>query len=952
MSRKLPSLLKKELARIIPELSFDLTSPDSTLKAEKVLACSQFVADYCLQQPQEAKRLIESGVLERAFTAEDFLSSLVKQLETVGEEEELMRVLRRFRNQQMVRIAWRDIAGLADLEDTMLDLSLLAEVMLDQTLARLHGWLADRFGEPMSETGEPQRMVIIGMGKLGSHELNFSSDIDLIFAFPEAGNTCGKKKSLDNQEFFVRLGKQLIRVFNTITEDGFVFRMDMRLRPFGESGALALNFDAMEAYYISHARDWERYAMIKANIVAGDREAGAQLMKMLVPFVYRRYLDYGAYQSIREMKQLIDREVLRKGMEDDVKLGAGGIREIEFIGQTFQLLRGGRDPALQERQILKVLSLLANRGVLSSETARELCEAYRFLRNTEHRIQEIADQQTQRLPRNDLDRARVAFGMGHTKWTDFLRELNEHRSCVAGHFAELLRTEDDQEVNGISELEAFWQHDLKPESAREALEEAGFADPEAVLGLISQWKHTPVTENISKEGRERLDRLMPLLLELIAKLPADDQNNTLDRLLRLVESIARRSVYLALLREHPAALEDLIKLCAASPWIAEYITNQPILLDELIDPETLYSPPDRATLEKELHDTLLHLSANDLERQMDALRHFRHSQVLRVAAADITGRLPLAEVSNHLTAIAEVVIGAASELAWNEMVERYGEPCFIEDGEQKRASFAIIGYGKLGGYELGYGSDLDVVFLHDSRGDDQWTNGKKQVDNSVFFNRLGQRLIHILTTMTPAGRTYEIDTRLRPSGLSGFLVTSLEAYEDYQLNSAWTWEHQALVRARPVTGEEQIRSVFLKIRSRILSQPRNEAVLKKEIREMREKMRQTLGQNIKGMFDLKQGLGGMADIEFIVQYNVLRWASEYHELLVFTDNLRLLEIMARLKLLKKKEAECLIDAYFRYRTDGHRLALQGQPAIVPEMKYKKIRQHVTIIWNNIFQEGR
>ena len=950
MAKKIPPVLLKEVEKITQEIDPLILSFLSSHEAQKVLACSQFVANYCLRNPEEFKALCDSGDLESKASREIYASRLAIVLEKVGDESELQKVLRKFRNREMVRIAWRDIAGLAGLEETMKDLSLLAEEMLDQTLNKLHSWLVERFGEPENEAGEPQQMVIIAMGKLGAHELNFSSDIDLIFAFPEAGQTNGKKKLLDNQEFFIRLGKQLIKALNETTEDGFVFRVDMRLRPFGESGALVLNFAAMEEYYVFHARDWERYAMIKANIAAGDKVAGAELMKMLVPFVFRRYLDYGAYQAIREMKEMIDREVLRKGMESDVKLGAGGIREIEFIGQTFQLLRGGREPALQTRRILDVLTTLQEMEILTQQAGNELREAYFFLRNTEHRIQEIADQQTQALPASELDQARVAYGMGFQQWDDFLSSLDQHRQSVADHFAQLLKTDEDVEVETSSIFNSLWLDTLETEIALQELEKAGFTDPAQILELLRQLRENYSLQNLSKEGRERLDRLMPLVLEEVAALENDDQVATLARALKLIESVARRSVYLSLLKEHPKALSRLIQLCAASPWIADYITSQPILLDELIDRDVLYSPPGQHELARLLNDQLIHLHLDDLERQMDALRHFRHSQVLRVAAADITGHLPLAEVSNHLSAIAEVVLIAAAEIAWREMVQRYGEPCCEDDGKVRTANFAIIAYGKLGGFELGYGSDLDVVFLHDSRGEEQVTSGKKPVDNSVFFNRLGQRLIHILTTMTSAGRTYEIDTRLRPSGLSGFLVTSIDAFSDYQREKAWTWEHQALIRARPVSGDPVIQSDFNKIRNQILSRKRNEKELKKDVREMREKMRESLVKKTRGMFDLKQGLGGMADIEFIVQYTVLRWAGDHEELLMFTDNLRLFEVLANLKILKKTEATLLEEAYFSYRADGHRLALLDKPAIVPETEYIDFRNGVTKIWKRLLDD--
>lgn len=943
--------LHMQLAQIDQsKLSADQLASDD---AKHVLACSQFVMNYAQRHPTEMVDLIKSGDLNQSIKRNDYVDQFEEtwQQIDVENEAEIMHALRQFRNREMVRIAWRDIAGSADMVETTRDLSWLAEVMLDTTLARLHEKLVRRFGEPVNAAGIPQQMVIIAMGKLGAHELNFSSDIDLIFAFPDGGQTNGEKKVLDNQEFFIRLGKQLIKVFNEVTADGFVFRVDMRLRPFGQSGALVLSFDAMEEYYVSHAREWERYAMIKANIAAGDKQAGLELMEMLTPFVFRRYLDFGAYQAIREMKAMIDREVLQKGMTTDVKVGRGGIREVEFIGQTFQLLRGGNDPSLQARRILEILAELANLSIITKEESDELIEAYIFLRNTEHRIQEIADQQTQALPTNVLDQARIAVGMGFENWDDFLGELAKQRGRVSESFANILRTENEEEADQDNDdLISVWQQESDDAIAITQLQTAGYAAAQEALTLIRQLQDNRQLQKLNAEPQRRLDRLMPMVLENVAALEADQQITTLDRVFKLIQAITRRSVYLALLREHPAALETLIKLCAASPWIASHITRQPILLDELIDRNALFAPPDEAELRAELDDQLTNVDEDDLERQMDSLRQFRHSQVLRVAAADITGHLPLAEVSNHLSAIAEVVLRGATDMAWSDMVSRYGEPGYVIDGERHPAHFAVIAYGKLGGFELGYGSDLDVVFIHDSRGEKTETTGEKPLDNNVFFNRLGQRVIHILTALTPAGRTYEIDTRLRPSGNSGFLVTSLQAFEDYQFKQAWTWEHQALTRARAVAGNEALQTQFTELRAKVLSQVRSDESLKKEVHDMREKMRSALVKPRVGEFDLKQGIGGMADIEFIVQYSVLRWAPEYPDLLTYTDNLRQLEILTRLGLIETEQSTLLRDAYFTYRADGHRLALQDQSALVSDDKYQEYRTGVKAIWTQLLEK--
>jgi glutamate-ammonia-ligase adenylyltransferase len=944
----LPDVLQDEVAacwsRIRETSGVDFPEAEQYRRIEHVWAVSPFVAEYCAKDPARFVELQESGDLGRSYGEEEYAQRLSVALEVVGDEAGLMRFLRQFRNREMVRIAWRDIAGQAGLEETLSDLSRFADAALDAALNWLHRQLSATFGIPQDERGQPQSLVVIAMGKLGAHELNFSSDIDLIFVYPKAGETAGGTKTLSNHEFFDRLGQKLIKALSEVTADGYVFRVDMRLRPFGESGPLVLSFDAMEQYYTTHARDWERYAMIKARCCAGDRAAGEQLLKLLRPFVYRRYLDFGAFQALREMKRLINDEVRRKGIESNVKLGRGGIREIEFIGQTFQLIRGGRVPALQTRRILDVLECLGKLGYLPREAVDDLTTAYVFLRNTEHRLQQIRDQQTQSLPKDDLDRLRVALGMGFENWEAFSKALETHRGRVQHHFDQLLDRAEGEPATAEKPLHAdLWQGNSDPAT----LENEGFDDPSTASAVIANLKGLAGARGLSRTEQARLDRLMPMLLTSVTRTA--NPTATLERIARLIETIVRRSVYLALLTEHPDALAQLVKLCSASPWLAGYVTRQPILLDELLDPRTLYAPPGPDELDAQLEGQLAQVDPQDLERQMETLRHFKHAQVLRVAASDIAGVLPVAKVSDHLTAIAETVLRAALRLAWGHFTTRHGIPECLDEGVKRPAGFAIIAYGKLGGLELGYGSDLDLVFLHDSRGTEQVTNGPKPLDNPTFFARLGQRIIHLINTVTPAGKAYDIDTRLRPSGASGLLVSNLDAYREYQESHAWTWEHQALIRARPVAGDPRTAAGFNAIRRETLGQPRGEAKLKHDIREMREKMREALCKKEPGMFDLKQGAGGITDIEFMVQYAVLRWAAGYPELLEATSNRLLLEFLAASHLLEDDACQAFRDAYFAYRAKTHALALQEESALVSETEFEGHRAKVADAWNRLIE---
>ena len=906
----------------------------------QVWVCSEFVARNSIREPQLLNELVASGDLCRPYSPQGYVERLSGVLADVADEAALMLRLRNFRRREMVRIAWRDLAGWADLDETMRELSWLADACIGHSLELLHRWLCAELGTPHSTAGEPQSLIVLGMGKLGAHELNFSSDIDLIFTYPEAGETVGGSRPLSNERYFIRLGQALIRVLNEPTAAGFVFRVDMRLRPFGDSSPLVSSFDELENYYQIHGREWERYAMIKARVVAGDAEAGARLMTLLRPFVYRRYLDYGAFSSLRGMKRLIESEVRRKGMENNIKLGAGGIREIEFIGQAFQLIRGGREPALQERRILTVLQLLQQGNLLPEYVVQQLTDAYLFLRRTEHRLQEYADQQTHKLPEDETGRMRLAFSMGFDGWELFKAELDAHRSNVQEHFEQVFAAPQTRHAESDElDLSGVWQQELEPERSLQALSAAGYEQPEAVLHQLDALYNGRRYQTLSDNGKQLMDRLIPLLLGVAGQMEQPDA--ALGRVLQLLEQILQRSAYLSLLVENPMALSQLVKLCAASPWITRQLTRYPVLLDELLDPRVLYTPPGRDELEAEIRQRLLPVAQDDLERQMELLRHFRHSNVLRVAAADVADAIPLMVVSDHLTDIAEVVLEHTLDLAWNHLVERHGAPSCSGDGK----GFAIIAYGKLGGIELSYGSDLDLVFIHDEKAGD--TGGPRPVAGAVFYARLAQRIIHILATRTAAGMLYEVDTRLRPSGASGLLVSSFEAFARYQQEKAWTWEHQALVRARIVAGSESLGQRFCRLRRQVLSRPRDETVLRKEVAEMRSKMVETHSGGDRTLFHLKQDPGGITDIEFMVQYAVLAWAQQYPELLDYTDNIRILERLSGAGLLTWQEAGLLGDAYRAYRARLHRLVLQEAAPAVDSAEFTAYRQGVNRLWKKL-----
>ena len=907
----------------------------------RILACSPFVAELSRRKPALLLELMDGGDLQRSLEEGEFRNALQRSLEEEGAE--LESTLRCFRQRHMLRIVWRDFCRLADTLETVRDTSLLAEACIAEALDYHHGALEQRFGVPRGrDSGEPQQLIVLAMGKLGARELNVSSDIDLIFAYPESGNTDGENKQLSNEEFFTRVGRGVISALDQITAEGFVFRVDMRLRPYGESGALVHNFAALEEYYQDQGRDWERYALIKARPVTGDPDSARELMGSLRPFVYRRYVDFGVIESLRGMKQMITSEVRRRGLQADVKLGHGGIREVEFIAQCFQLIRGGRDLGLQQRELLRVLEECAVLSCLPREAVEELRAAYLFLRDSEHAIQGYQDKQTQALPTEPTPRLAMATVMGFDSWEQYQRRLDEHRTRVAGHFNGLIADPEEEAEPGDGEDLPLWGEGLCAES----LLELGYRDVEASLGQLLDLQQSSRVATLQAEGSARLEQFMPQLLRACAEVENPDM--ALERVLPLVVAVVRRSAYLVLLMENPPALRELVVLCGASPWIADQMARHPVLLDEFLDRASLYSAPDKALLQDELRQQVARLALDDLEAQMDALRYFKASHVLRVAASELAGRLPLMKVSDKLTWIAEVILEHVLEVAWADLTRKYGEPQRDSDGY----GFAVFGYGKLGGIELGHGSDLDLVFISDAARQGV-TDGRRNIDNTVFYTRLGQRMIHILETRTALGQLYEVDMRLRPSGESGMLVTTFQGFRSYQEESAWTWEHQALVRARFVAGDPGVAEKVVAVREEILCQERDQGQLAREVQKMRRRMREHLlpGEetDVKG-FNLKQGRGGIVDIEFMVQYAVLAWSHRVPALAYWSDNVRILETLDREGLFQQAECEQLTEAYLAYRSAAHQLSLQQQPGVVPADRFQAFRQAVEAKWEQLFSD--
>ena len=917
------------------KINFNPT-PDVISSMVKVWCSSQFIAESCLRRPELLLDLVESGDLAAVYSDHVYTQKLAKT--QADSEDQLMVALRHFRRREMIRIAWRDLAGWAELTETLADLSHLADACIQYALDFLYQQACEKRGTPLLSNGKPQQIVVLGMGKLGAYELNYSSDIDLIFAYAEDG-VLPDRKSTTYGEFFTKLCQSLVKVLDEMTVDGFVFRTDIRLRPYGDSGAVIMTFDGMESYYLTQAREWERYAMIKARQVAGDFDSGAQLMAMLKSFVYRRYLDYGAFEELRSLKLQITQELKRKDRLENIKLGPGGIREIEFIGQAFQLIRGGTEKSLQTRGILDVLRILGKLELLTKADADQLKQSYCFLRRVENHIQQYQDKQTHDLPAAAPVQQILAYSLDYPDWDSFKNKLDSVRSQVHAVFDQVFSLSKQDTVNPYSQK--IWDGLADDNDLLQSLHQHGFQETEAMLFAIKGFKNSVAVKRLSAKGAGILDRLMPQLIEAMQQVNNPDE--TFKRILGLFEAVAGRAVYLALLSENPDALNMLIRLSSASSWVCTYLSQYPILFDELLDHRSLFEPLKKADLDAQLKTILAPIDGQDTESVMIKLREFKQLNVLRVAAADIMDAIPVMVVSDYLTYIAESIIGHVLERAWLMLAEKHGCPPGCDN---VTSAFAVIGFGKLGGIELGYGSDLDLVFLYDCSDGHAMTDGQKSISSAQFYGRLGQKVRHILDTKLLSGVLYEVDMRLRPSGDSGLLVAHVNSYEDYYKNQAWTWEHQALVRGRFIAGDPRLKLQFEAIRRRILSLPRESAQLKNEVRDMREKMRTALATREADKFDLKQGKGGIADIEFIVQFAVLDQASNNEALTTYTDNVRLLEGLQAHGFISKIDAETLKAAYCAYRDTGHKLVLQGDRALIDEAEVAEMRNQVERIWHD------
>ncbi len=861
-------------------------------RIRRMLLVSDFAGEVLLRQPQ----LLQAQRLDWLRGSGD-VDVRARQLPLPEDEAGCMRALREFRDAEAMRLVFRDANGLDDLDDTLSDTSTLYESLLQRALEWSERSLAQRFGEARNADGEPQRMVVLGFGKLGGGELNFSSDVDLILAYAESGQSDGRRV-LDNGEYFTRLGHQLVRLMAEPTVQGIVARMDMRLRPFGSAGRLALPFSAMEQYYQREGRDWERYAWIKARPVAGDSAAGKTLLQMLRPFVYRKYLDYTAFAGLRELKVRIDAEVARKDLAENLKQGPGGIREIEFIVQLEQLIRGGRDPALRVRGLRPALEACEARGYIPGQRARRLREAWVFLRRLENRVQMLRDAQTHDIPDDPEQKTRLALGLGYADWRALATELARHRDAVSEEFQAVLVPGAGEHAAAPERERALWRAASEQRLDTERLQQSGFGEQQALVDALNTLSRAASVRAMSARSRARLERLMPQLITAARETAAPDV--CLRRLIRLVQAVARRSSYLSLLEEQPAARRRLAQIFAGQAFLAEAVIAQPLLLDDVLDPRIDQLPLKRADIAEDIARALTALDERDAEGELERINELKASLAFRLGLALRDGRADAVACARRLAALAAETVGAVLALAERELVAQHGR---LPGGEG--SGFCVLGYGSLGGDELGFASDLDLVFVYDGARARGESDGTRPLDGVRWYQRLAQRVMHWLSTLTRGGRLYEVDTRLRPDGSKSMLVTSLEAFTAYQRERAWTWEHQALLRARPVAGDRELGERLREVRRAVLSQPRDAARVREEVVAMRTRWRGERDRSDAENLDLKQGAGALLDIEFLLQGLVLMHAASMPQLLEQTANAALIEACHQAGVLGDAQARLL-----------------------------------------------
>lgn len=992
--REFPEILKEEAQRAFERVKARMSVEELTLFNSRddfmeVLGLSDFISSALAAYPSECAALLKRGDLDtpacerkcdRGDPVEDDVSSFINGPVVIPSLKKRLRIFRRTR---LAMLAWRDLTGRADLDEVFKTLSATAEALVLRTLDLTRQSFNIAFGDAIDDDGKPMPLLTFGMGKLGGEELNFSSDLDLIFCYPHDGETTGGRASISFREFFQRIVTTAANLLSDMTSDSFCYRIDLRLRPFGDAGALVSSFDALSNYYETQGRTWERYALVKARLLGDEKRNGPyadELISMLRPFVYRRYLDYGAVESLRKLKHMIESEVRRRNLLDNFKLGKGGIREIEFIAQVFELMRGGRIPKLRERNLRTTLRVLSEQRLLPDNVCLMLDKSYVFLRHLENALQEQSDRQTQTLPENKRDRARLMWAMGYSAdgdqdWEVFLKDVRKVTSDVHEEFRKVIFAEseerDEDTVKNDPLYDMLSDPATPPEDLASVIEPElkvweGRSDPKSDQNrvidsaAVSKCAGELATEcqkltstlsrmPVGPVGRDTISLLLPKAVRAVCRSTTAPTAavHAFSALSALIITVATRTTYLQLLNDNGAVLTRLIELINENAFATDLVTAHPILLDELLIPQYFKAPPSTADFISWLQERLLRIDPDDLEQQMEELRLFKKIMVFRVSMSDKSGQLPLMKVSDCLTFLAEAIVKQVLAIAWRYTASSYGVP---EGTSASDPGLAIIGYGKLGGIELGYKSDLDMVFIRAVNDGD--TIGDRSVPCFTFYQRLVQKFIHICTTRTQGGVLYDLDMRLRPDGDSGLLITDVNGYSDYQRKRAWTWEHQALVRARPVAGSPKVIKEFSAIRDSVLRTPRDPQKLREDVISMRKKMRDHLDRGNDSLFDLKQGRGGMVDIEFIAQYLLLKEAPFHKDMALWSDNVRILDECARLKIMSEADAMALKAAYIAIRRWYHALSLADLKRILPKDQTPPECADVIKIWDKLLGDAQ
>jgi len=875
--------------------------------ARRLLDSSEFFRGLVERQIDwvESDAKLEASTIDYITAAHERSAATLQPTEAT-----LTSSLRVLRQRAMLHILWRSFTQKATgLDETLVAMSDLADFVIREAAQFAQAQVGARFGKSIGEESQThQHLIVVGMGKLGGRELNLSSDIDIIFVYDEPGVTEGGRSSTSNQEFFTRVAQLVIKLIDSVTHEGRVFRVDTRLRPFGDSGALVASYPSLENYYQQHGRDWERYALLKSRCITGPSEQTRAFQQLARRFVYRRYTDFSVIEGLRDMKALIDAERVSKDLASDVKRGPGGIREAEFVVQSHQLTHGGRIPAIQTINFQTSALALAKEQCVPQPVVSTLSSAYRHLRQVEHGIQALRDEQIHAIPEASDAQENLRRLLGCGSWAELRDQTEVHRTAIATEFDALLN-EPGYETRLIVGIDSD-----APSLDMSVVMGLSLDREGEIVAVVSDFIAQTRFRVLDPEGVRRLQKVLPLILKAVDD--QDDVEPVLKRLLSIVTAVLKRSAYLVLLGENPLALARLVNLVSRSEPITQKLLDSPELLDELLFPERLLSIPSKDEIRDLLNSTLEHIDPDDLESAMQLLRRFKETIVFRVACSELEGAISLMKVSDNLSFLAEVIVERAVAIAYGQLVERHGEP----SGD---AGFCVMAYGKLGGLELSYESDLDLVFV--SAGDNGTTAGAKPIDNQRFFTRLAQRVIHILSTNMMGGRLYEVDLRLRPNGDSGLVVTSLQALERYLKHDAWTWEHQALVRARVVAGGSELVTQVEALRVEVLSTGRDDVSLADDVTAMRQKMRDhspAVG-DVSHRVALKYGRGGIVDIEFVVQYLVLKHAALYPNVGRWSDVVRILEALEACEILGSSDANSLKEAYLGLRSSVHRAAVSN-----------------------------